>query len=181
MRKQIVVFIISLIVFLLSFSHAENQHKYVGVGKCKTCHKSAKAGEQLKSWQESKHSKAYETLATAEAKKMAKEKNIADPQKAPECLKCHVTAYNVDKKYLGKKHKIEDGVGCESCHGPGGDYYKKKVMKAIYKGEQDGASLGLIKPDEKTCKTCHNPESPSFKDFNYKKRVKEITHPIPKK
>jgi hypothetical protein len=82
---------------------------------------------------------------------------------------------------IGKKYKVEDGVGCESCHGPGGDYYKKKVMKAIYSGKQDGKALGLIEPDEKTCKKCHNEESPSYKPFDFKKRVKEIAHPVPKK
>ena len=82
---------------------------------------------------------------------------------------------------IGKKYKVEDGVGCESCHGPGGDYYKKKVIKAIYSGKQDGKTLGLIEPDEKTCKKCHNEESPSYKPFDFKKRVKEIAHPVPKK
>ncbi len=181
MRKFAVIFSAFVFTFVFTASQAGSAHKYVGVGKCKSCHKSKKSGMQFQSWQESKHSKAYTTLASAESKKIAKEKGITDPQKAPQCLKCHVTAYDVDKSMLGKKYKIEDGVGCESCHGPGGDYYKSKVMKAIYKGEKDGKAFGLVEPDEKTCKKCHNEESPSYKPFDYKKRVKEISHPVPKK
>ncbi len=45
-------------------------------------------------------------------------------------------------------------------------------------------------PDEKTCKQCHASEikiggvtykNPSFKDFDFAKRIKEINHPLPKK
>ena len=42
--------------------------KYVGAGKCKNCHRSSKAGGQFGSWQKSKHAKAFETLASDEAK-----------------------------------------------------------------------------------------------------------------
>ena len=51
----------------------------------------------------------------------------------------------------------------------------------IYKDGKDGKAFGLVEPDEKTCKKCHNEESPSYKPFDYKKRVKEIAHPVPKK
>ncbi|RMG29061.1 MAG: cytochrome C554 [Methanobacteriota archaeon] len=157
----------------------ETQRTYVGVRKCKTCHKKPEQGEQYRIWSESKHAKAYETLGGPEAMKIAKEKGIENPQEAPECLKCHVTAYGVDAKFLGPKYKKEDGVGCESCHGPGGDYYKKKTMKAIRAGEIDPASVGLIKPDEKVCTKCHNEESPNYKPFNFEEFKKKIAHPIP--
>lgn len=178
------LFSISILLFIFvvgAMTQSATQHEYVGVSKCKTCHKKAKDGDQYKIWQESKHATAYKTLASDESKKIAKEKGIADPQKAPECLKCHVTAYNVDKKYIGKKFSIEDGVGCESCHGPGADYKKKKTMEGIRSGKIDGAALGYIKPDEKLCKTCHNSESPTFKSFDYKKMAAKIAHMIPKK
>ena len=63
--------------------------KYIGAENCGKCHKSAKKGNQLGMWQESQHSKAYATLASEEAKAIAKEKGIEDPQKAEACLKCH--------------------------------------------------------------------------------------------
>ena len=30
---------------------------------------------------------------------------------------------------LGKKYDVAEGVGCESCHGAGADYKKKKIME----------------------------------------------------
>ncbi len=157
----------------------ETQRTFVGVSKCKTCHKSVKQGEQYVIWGESAHAKAYETLATDKAIAFGKERGIENPQTAGECLKCHVTAYGVDAKYLGKKYKIEDGIGCESCHGAGGDYTSSKTMKAITRGEIEAASVGLTMPDEKVCLGCHNEESPAFKEFIFEERVAQIAHPLP--
>jgi hypothetical protein len=160
-------------------SAAEEMHTYIGVDKCKICHKSEAAGQQYVIWSQSAHAKAYETLASDDAKKIAKEKGIEDPQKAAECLQCHVTAYGVDAKYLGEKYAMTDGVECESCHGPGSDYYKISVMKAIASGETKPETVGLVMPDAKVCTTCHNDKSPTFKGFDFDKMAKKIAHPIP--
>ncbi len=158
--------------------------KYVGVVKCKKCHKTVKQGKQFQIWSESKHAKAYETLKGEKAAKIAKEKGLAKPAyESPQCLKCHVTAYDADASLLGPKFKKEDGVQCEGCHGPGSLYKKKKIMKdrelAIQKGlkfysVEDGSA-------EKLCRKCHNDESPTFKEFNFKERWEKIAHPVPKK
>ncbi len=152
---------------------------YVGTKKCKMCHNSKKKGAQYKVWEKSGHANAYKTLGTAKAKELGAKAGVSDPQNDPKCTKCHVTGYNADAASLGKKYKKEDGVGCESCHGAGSNYIKKKVMEAITLGKKDAASVGLAIPDEKVCKSCHNSESPSFKDFNYQERLKKISHPMP--
>lgn len=176
-------FLVFGFVFSVSAQEKAEQRGFIGVAKCKTCHRTAKQGEQFKIWEAGPHAKAFETLASEAAKKIAAEKKIADAQKADECLQCHATGYVdgklVDKKYLGAKFAITDGVGCESCHGAGADYNKMKPMKAIMNGEVDGATLGLVKPDEKTCITCHNEKSPTYKEFKFAEMVKEIAHPIP--
>jgi hypothetical protein len=158
---------------------AGEERAFVGVAKCKTCHKSEAQGEQYPIWLESKHAKAYETLASDEAKAIAKEKGIDDAQKADECLSCHVTGHGAAAELLGTKYAVTNGVGCESCHGAGGDYYKKKTMVAIASGETERASVGLVKPTEETCTKCHNDKSPNFKGFDFEKMVAKIAHPVP--
>ncbi|KAA3662584.1 MAG: cytochrome C554 [Calditrichaeota bacterium] len=153
---------------------------YTGAKGCRKCHKSVKSGEQYKIWLENSHAKAYETLASEESLKIAKEKGIADPQKADECLKCHVTAYDAPAERLGKRYAIEEGVSCESCHGAGSAYSKKKIKKAIVAGEMDPASVGLLKVTKETCVDCHNEESPTYKPFDYEKQKEKIAHPKPK-
>jgi hypothetical protein len=152
------------------------EHQYVGVAKCAMCHKSKARGNQVAIWKENRHSKAYETLASDASKKIAKEMGIEDPQKDGKCLKCHVTAYGVDEKLLGSKYKLEDGVGCESCHGPGGDYMKLSIMK----DHEKSVAAGLVVPTEELCVSCHNEESPTYKKFVYKDKVALIAHPRPK-
>ncbi len=153
--------------------------KYVGSKSCKMCHTTKKQGQMYKIWQKSKHAQAYEVLASEKALAIAKERGIENPQKSGECLQCHVTAYGVEAERLGPKFKIEEGVGCEACHGPGSAYKPKKVMKAITAGKIDPASVGLVKPTEETCKKCHNEKSPTFKGFDFEEMYKKIEHKKP--
>jgi len=170
---------ILLIVFVSTLLAADA--KYIGANKCKMCHISAKRGAQYKKWQAGPHAGAYETLASPEAKKIAKEKGIADAQKADECLKCHVTAHGVVATAKAASFKIEEGVGCESCHGPGSDYKSMKVMKALAAGTQDAKAVSYTRGDKDACLKCHNEESPTYKPFNYDEKWKQIAHPVPTK
>ncbi len=177
-----VVFLTAITIILFSinnYAQDAGKYKYTGSKKCKACHSSPKSGAQFKQWESTKHAQAYQTLASEEAKKIATEKGIADPQKDAQCLKCHVTAYGVDASMLDKGYNMEEGVGCESCHGAGEGYWKKKDMEDISKGVVDGATLGLFKPSEELCVKCHNEESPTFKEFNYEEMYKMINHQIP--
>lgn len=153
---------------------------FTGAAGCKKCHRSKKSGAQYKVWAKMKHAQAFASLATPEAQKIAKEKGIANAQKADACLKCHVTAFGVAAERLGKKYSIEEGVGCESCHGPGSAYSKKKVKKAIVAGKTKPESVGLLKVTKETCVKCHNDESPTFKAFDFEKAKEKIAHPRPK-
>jgi len=158
------------------------EHKYVGVGDCGKCHKKELMGDQLAAWKKGPHAKAFETLKGDEAAKIAKERKLAVPAyESDDCLKCHVTAYGAPASAFKKKPlKHSDGVQCESCHGPGSDYRKKKIMSDLDKS----IAAGMWEPgkDEKICLKCHNDESPSWdasKGFVYEEAKKEIAHPIP--
>jgi hypothetical protein len=100
---------------------------YVGVDKCKMCHKL-----QYDSWVAvAKHSKALEN---AKASK--------DPAFAPVCLGCHAT----------NKSETAMGVECEACHGPGSDYKALSIMKDKAKA----IAAGLTVPTQATCEGCHD-------------------------
>ena len=152
-------------------------HSFVGAEKCKMCHNSQAKGAQFTKWAGSRHARAYATLATEEAKKIGAVKGIPDPQKAPECLRCHVTGHCAPADRLVDKYKVGDGVSCESCHGPGGDYWKMDVMK----NRSKATAAGLILPTESTCTTCHNAESPNFQGFAFAEMNATIAHPNPQK
>lgn len=160
-------------------ANAGEVYEYTGVKKCKICHKKPETGDQFGIWEKSPHAKAYESLASAEAKAEAAKLGIENPQTAPECLKCHATAFAVMADTTAKI-TVEEGVSCESCHGPGSGYQKKATMEGITAGAIDPASVGLVIPDAKTCTRCHTPEgNPFYKEFDFAKFSAQIAHPIP--
>lgn len=159
----------------------EKEFAYVGSKRCMPCHMKPDKGAQYKQWKGTAHAKAYETLATDEAKAVAKKAGLeGDPQKADECLTCHVTGYDAPAELKTDKYDMADGVECESCHGPGGDYWKMPVMMGIAKGTMDAAEHGLNpKPGKETCIQCHNENNPTHKGFDFEKMYPKVAHPNP--
>lgn len=166
----------------------EKTAEYVGSKKCKMCH-----AKVYKSWEETPHAKALNTLKPGEAKE-AKEKAKLDPAKDytrdKECLGCHVVGLGQpggfelkdDEKEMEKMAKELGGVGCESCHGAGGSYidYHKEVMKE--KKEYTLADMkehGCMNPDEAACKKCHNEKGPTFESFDFAEASKKGLHDKP--
>ena len=181
MRIGLIGFTLGIGFALVAGAVAANaaDSKYVGAGKCRTCHKKEMIGNQYGAWQEGPHAKAFETLKSEEAQKIAADKGISGPaNEAAECLKCHVTAYGKDASaFATAPNKNEEGVGCESCHGPGSAYRKKKVMA----DHAASVAAGMWEPGKnaEVCTACHNSESPTAKPFDHAARVEEIAHPIP--
>ncbi len=161
--------------------------KYIGPAKCKNCHSKEVNGNQYAAWLKMKHAKAYDLLGTPEAAKAGQEKGVASPQQDAKCLKCHVTAYEVPAD-LRSGYDQATGVSCESCHGPGGKHLKARMAAAA--GADEGAEEDagyvelpageVIMPNVKTCKGCHNSESPTHKDFKCEERMEKVLHLNPK-
>lgn len=164
---------------LLSGQASAKEYKYIGVDGCGKCHEKELMGDQVSAWKEMDHAKAFETLKGDEAKKIAQEKGLSVPAyEADECLRCHATAHGLEEAQIHRRPlKIEDGVQCESCHGPGSEYRKKKTMS----DHDKAVAAGMWEPgeDEKICTACHNDESPTFESFDFAEYKEKIAHPIP--
>jgi hypothetical protein len=159
-----------------AFGDGRDAANYVGTKTCGMCHKSEATGNQLGKWQASPHAKAFETLGTPAAKEAGQKVGVDNPQASGKCLKCHSTAYNFTETCATEKIKPEDGVTCESCHGPGKKYMSLTVMKDRAKAVE----AGMLYPATQSCKLCHNEQSPSYKGFDEKTYVEKIAHPNPK-
>ncbi|MBU1318951.1 MAG: cytochrome c3 family protein [candidate division Zixibacteria bacterium] len=112
--------------------------EYVGAQKCRLCH-----FEIYESWRGTKHARAITLLE-------------GDQPTSPECIRCHSTGIKADGTLI-------ENVECESCHGPGSEYRKMRVMKDLGKAIE----LGLVVAGETACLGCHNEDSPDFKGFEY--------------
>ncbi len=120
--------------------------KLIGTKKCAMCHKKAETGDQYGVWQTKVHAKAYEMLASEEAKAVGAKLGIDNPQTSGE------TTYTTLQ------------VNCESCHGPGADYKKKSVMES----REASIAAGMIYPaKEKSCTLCHNDTGPTWNPERY--------------
>lgn len=185
MKTKLTIVFLTITVFIaFSFDYAKYAHKagsfkYVGVTTCVgACHKTDAQGKQLDIWQNSKHAEAYKTLLTPEADKIAKEKGFNTPAvETPQCLKCHTLGTDINPADFESTFKIEDGVQCESCHGPGSEYKKLNIMKDRQKSIENG--LIVHTEGEKFCTGCHNSDSPTFKGFNYDEAWAKIVHKKP--
>jgi len=130
----LVLLLLALVVAAIVFapparSQGEGGARYVGVASCagSTCHGRMEGDgtvvrqDELMKWQEPSsaggaHSRAWAVLGNSRSQFIARNLGIGDPTAAPMCLGCHSTA--------GPRRvaPLEDGVGCESCHGPAGGW-----------------------------------------------------------
>jgi hypothetical protein len=168
--------------------------EYAGNAQCKMCHNNAAEGAQFSTWEAMDHAKAFETLKSDEAKAIAQERGLdKPPHEAPECLRCHVTGYDVAKAAPPAKIKLEDGLQCESCHGPASEHLgvAKTLKFKPEKISEIDIRASILHPSEEVCRGCHNPESPTWdperytkedgtKDgFDFAESYKKIAHDYP--
>ncbi|TRD11954.1 hypothetical protein FGU71_08855 [Erythrobacter insulae] len=114
-------------------SIANGNATYEGVASCagSTCHGRAEGNgtvvrqDEIATWQEPSspggaHSRAYAVLAGKRGQQIASTLGLGKATQAPACLGCHATY--VPSAQRGDRFLTSDGVGCESCHGPSGEW-----------------------------------------------------------
>ena len=140
----------------------EIQGDYVGSEKCANCHE-----KSYLIWKRSGHAKAWDTL-----------KNLDPPRTFdPECISCHVTGWHPTRYFpyisgfLSEKETPQlINVGCESCHGPGGEHVAAEMGSDIERQRKAAQAMIVTKEEAENsevhnCRNCHDLDnSPDF-DF----------------
>jgi len=101
-------------------------------------------------WRSSKHARSMGSLT-------------AEQQREARCTTCH--APNLADQSMA-------GIGCETCHG-GGQYYAPAY---VMKDPELARLVGLQDPSEKSCRSCHEPSSPSLRPFQFAEKLKAMDH-----
>ena len=140
--------------------------KHLGVASCASsvCHGSVQSrsstavrqNEYVIWSRRDRHRISYTTLLNEESKAIAKKLGLINAHEADICLDCH--ADNVAVELRGPKFQIDDGIGCEGCHGGAENYISSHVDSDTSRIEKLDA--GLYPTDDaharaKLCLSCH--------------------------
>jgi hypothetical protein len=144
---------------------------YVGSAVCMGCHALGPGDGPAGLWIASRHSRAFHTLSSDQARTLAagreEYRDMSAPSQDQRCLACHVTSPRVPVGSFAENSSLEEGVGCESCHGPGGSYANAETM-----GDREAfLAMGGRIPDELTCRRCHRDQG-----FQFLSRLERIRH-----
>jgi len=144
--------------------YSDTQH--LGVASCASsvCHGSVRSrtstavrqNEYVIWSRQDRHRISYNTLLNDESKAIAKKLGLKSAHTADICLDCH--ADNVATHLRGSRFQIDDGVGCEACHGGAENYISSHVDADTPRDEVLNA--GLYPTDDpraraKLCLSCH--------------------------
>lgn len=161
---------LSLGVFGLAQSQVmphQSKHKSLGTVNCasSTCHGSIEERSstpvlqnEYTTWlRQDPHTQAYRILLNEDSKRIAKNLGLKKPaHESKECLDCH--SHNPPASQRGDRFDLTDGVSCEGCHGPAGDWVKthiepkpthaKNIQNGMYPTNEPYAVAKL-------CTSCH--------------------------
>jgi hypothetical protein len=130
--------------------------RFVGSEACAGCH----AGQQ-EAWKQSAHARAFDSLERQGAAAKA------------DCQRCHTTGFGEEGGFPAGGEALRQ-VGCESCHGPGGNHVDEHARKR-------GTILALTdKCDScvllQICGSCHDDANDANFEFELKQKLERIRH-----
>lgn len=149
---------------------------YIGVSGCmgSGCHDDEKPtehsgkliGDEYNIWfDHDPHKDACETLFDDASTEIAEKLSLADPAASERCLSCHTTYPPEPQR--DETFDVEQGVGCETCHGAGEKYLEPHATEG-WTNEQRGkigaaglrTEYGLIDTTDlaaraQMCVSCH--------------------------
>lgn len=127
-------------------------NSFAGTQSCIQCHPSAG-----KVWRESGHARAFETLVSFRAD--------ADPN----CISCHTVGFGTASGFRREAGVNSPfiNVGCESCHGPGGEHVKARSAGGTVDTHFRPVGAG-------DCQKCHHGEF--SRPFDYATFWPDVAH-----
>ncbi len=134
---------------------------FVGSDRCQSCHT-----KEFETWQASPHAGAFATL------------EASDKANDAECLACHTTAFGRPGGFAIEEPLTTQAdfarVGCESCHGPGGDHVgenARRVGTILSLGDKCDSCVIL-----KICGSCHDDANDPGFEFEVEARIEAQRH-----
>jgi predicted CXXCH cytochrome family protein len=130
--------------------------RFVGSRSCEGCHPA-----QHEQWAGTAHARAFDTLRKG------------GEEARPECQRCHTTGFEKEGGFPRGGEGLAQ-VGCESCHGPGGEHVTDGAPKrgTILKLADKCDSCVLLQ----ICGACHDEANDPGFEFELLDKLEEIRH-----
>ena len=105
---------------------------------------------------QAKHVNSYRVLDSQVARLIARNMGVGEPTQAQLCLDCH--SMNVPAHQRGPNFNVEEGIGCEACHGGSGQWLDKHQDLDV--SLQDLRAMGMFPTHDpvrraEMCLNCH--------------------------
>ena len=102
------------------------------------------------------HSRAYRILREPESQRIAANLGLDSATTAKVCLDCHTDNVTAEKR--GDRFQIDDGVGCEACHGGAENWIQSHAAEGAT--HADNLANGMYPTESpveraKLCLSCH--------------------------
>ncbi|HVR92186.1 MAG TPA: multiheme c-type cytochrome [Novosphingobium sp.] len=145
------------------------QARFEGVASCagSTCHGRSEGNgavvrqDELLRWQDPSspagaHSRAYSVLSGRRGQQIVASLGLDNEGRARACLGCHAT--NAPPALRGGRFQLNEGVGCESCHGASSGWLETHYT--VPATERSNVALGMTELDNpqkraRVCLGCH--------------------------
>lgn len=174
MPKKLIFVYAAAAVFIAAAASAEEMATFPvldgqvheGVASCASsnCHGSVKQYQNSRilhneyiTWdREDIHSEAYKKMFTKAFTDITDKLGMKAPHEEPVCLACH--ASDVPKKLRGTKFQMDDGIGCETCHGGSENWLAAHTDKDA--SHETNLANGMYPSDDivqrtRLCLSCH--------------------------
>ena len=104
------------------------------------------------------HAKSWATLATERSARMAVAIGAGKPQETSRCTECHAPMQAVNASRVGPLSRVEDGISCETCHGPAKFWVRSHTRRDLTHAQNVTTGLRDLENlyvRANTCIACH--------------------------
>lgn len=132
-----------------------------------SCHGGAdEKSRQVVLWsQHDVHSRAYATLTTARAARMAEALKIPDATTSARCTTCHAPVQTVPPALRTADAHVTEGVSCASCHGPADTWLRSHTRPDFTHADRVAAGMRELRDlyhRANACVACHQTIEPEL-------------------
>jgi Cytochrome c554 and c-prime len=156
--------------------------RYLGAASCSSSSCHGGAGEQHNQfivWSERDfHQRASLILTTARSARIAERLSINDASVSTRCTVCHSPLTTISQARLSDKSHPDNGVSCESCHGPAEAWLRSHTRRdytyamRVSAGMRDLRNLYVR---ANACVACHQTVDPDVVDAGHPRMVFELS------